>query len=91
VAVNTHQRFEPHDRALAAVAAALRPGARFVSLTHDWAIERRLPLATWRALVERDAAATGFAELSWATRAFRSGSATLLVATRPRLTPAAER
>ena len=90
VAVNTHQLFEPHSRALAVLGAAVRPGGRFVSVTHDWAIERRLPLGAWRTLVEADAAAAGFRDLTWSNRAFRSGPATLLVAAAADPRPSAE-
>lgn len=40
VAVNSIQMWEPLADSLAEVARALRPGARLVTLTHDWAIER---------------------------------------------------
>ena len=35
----------------------LAPRGRFVSLTHDWAIEKHEPLPAWRERVERDAGA----------------------------------
>lgn len=41
VAVNSIQLWEPLDGSLAEVARVLRPGARLVTLTHDWAVRRR--------------------------------------------------
>ncbi|HEV2309135.1 MAG TPA: class I SAM-dependent methyltransferase, partial [Acidimicrobiia bacterium] len=81
VAVNCHQCFEPHDVALAQLSRALAPGARFVSLTHDWAIEKRQPVPVWREQVERDAAAAGFGDPAWSAGRYRSGTATQLVLT----------
>ena len=40
IAVNSIQMWEPLADSLAEVARVLRPGARLVTLTHDWAIER---------------------------------------------------
>jgi len=80
VAVNCHQCFAP-DVALARVAGVLTPGGRFVSLTHDWAIEKHEPLPAWRERVERDAARAGLGAPTWSTGRYRSGSATLLVLT----------
>lgn len=40
VAVNTIQLWDALDESLAEVARVLRPGARLVTLTHDWAIQR---------------------------------------------------
>ena len=40
IAVNSIQMWEPLTDSLAEVARVLRPGARLVTLTHDWAIER---------------------------------------------------
>jgi len=80
VAVNCHQCFAP-GVALAHVAEVLAPGGRFVSLTHDWAIERHEPLPAWRERVERDASSAGLGAPTWSTGRYRSGSATLLVLT----------
>jgi ubiquinone/menaquinone biosynthesis C-methylase UbiE len=40
IAVNTLQLCEPIAATAAELARVLRPGARFVSLTHDWAVEK---------------------------------------------------
>ena len=40
VAVNSIQMWEPLDASLREVSRVLRPGARLVAITHDWAIER---------------------------------------------------
>jgi SAM-dependent methyltransferase len=39
VTVNTIQLWEPFEASVAEVARVMRPGARLVSYTHDWAIE----------------------------------------------------
>lgn len=80
VAVNCQQLFEPHGEAMRRLADVLAPGGRFVSLTHDWAIERQAPRPTWSAMVERDAHAAGFVRVSWDHGHYRSGAATVLVA-----------
>jgi hypothetical protein len=38
--VNTIQLWDPFKESVAEVARVMRPGARLVSFTHDWAIER---------------------------------------------------
>jgi len=81
VAVNCHQCFAPHDVALARLRGVLVAGGRFVSLTHDWAIEKRQPLPAWRRGVERDAATAGFSAPAWSAGGYRSGAATQLVLT----------
>ena len=39
VTVNTIQLWDPFEKSVAEVARVMRPGARLVSYTHDWAIE----------------------------------------------------
>jgi arsenite methyltransferase len=82
VAVNTHQLWQPHAPAAHAVASALRPGGRLVTVTHDWAIEKSVPIAEWRAQVGDDLVAAGFEEPTWSTSRYRSGSGTCLVTRR---------
>lgn len=82
VAVNCHQCFEP-GVALTHLRRVLVAGGRFVSLTHDWAIEKRQPLPAWRDLVARDAATAGFGAPVWSTGHYRSGGATQLVLRAP--------
>lgn len=40
ITVNTIQLWDPFKESVAEVARVMRPGARLVSFTHDWAIER---------------------------------------------------
>lgn len=40
VAVNSIQLWDPIEASVAEVARVMRPGARLVSLTHDWALKR---------------------------------------------------
>jgi ubiquinone/menaquinone biosynthesis C-methylase UbiE len=40
ICVNTIQLWDPFEKTVAEVARVLRPQKRFVSFTHDWAIER---------------------------------------------------
>lgn len=75
VAVNCQQFWDPHRTSVGAIAAALRPGGRLVTLTHRWAIAKRHLVAEWRALVEGDLRASGFADLEWSEDRFRSGPA----------------
>jgi hypothetical protein len=77
--VNCHPCFEPHDVALAHLGRVLGPGV--VSLTHDWAIEKRQPVPAWREQVERDATSAGFSDPAWSVGRYRSGAATQLVLT----------
>ncbi|HWW44333.1 MAG TPA: methyltransferase domain-containing protein [Acidimicrobiia bacterium] len=81
VAVNCHQCFAPHDVALAHLRGVLVGGGRFVSLTHDWAIEKHQPVPAWRRGVEQDAATAGFSAPAWSAGRYRSGAATQLVLT----------
>ena len=80
VAVNCHPCFEP-DVALAHLGRVLAPGARFVSLTHDWAIEKHRPVPAWREQVEQDATAAGLGDPAWSAGRYRSGAAIQLVLT----------
>ena len=79
--MNCQQCFEPHDVALTRLGRVLAPGGHFVSLTHDWAIERHRPLPGWREQVERDAAAAGLTDPAWSSVRYRSGAATRLTLT----------
>jgi SAM-dependent methyltransferase len=51
VTVNTIQLWDPFEESVAEVARVMRPGARLVSYTHDWAIERfgGKPVDVWAA------------------------------------------
>lgn len=80
VAVNSHQLWRPHRDSVAAIADALRPGGRLVTLTHQWAITKRQPLQAWTAQVESDLAEVGFATPLWSEASYRSGHALGLLA-----------
>jgi SAM-dependent methyltransferase len=75
VAVNNEQLWDPHLSSLEAIAGALRPGGRLVTLTHQWAITKRATLADWKAMTEADLAVTGLASPTWTESRFRSGPA----------------
>lgn len=80
IAVNSIQLWEPLDGSLAEVARVLRPGARLVTLTHDWAIPRStgLSVADWLDHVDRTAHAVGLGAMrSWRATAERGGSVAL--------------
>jgi SAM-dependent methyltransferase len=49
ITVNTIQLWSPFEASVAEVARVMRPGARLVSYTHDWAIERfgGMPIDDW--------------------------------------------
>jgi SAM-dependent methyltransferase len=75
IAVNNEQLWDPHLSSLGAIARALRPGGRLVTLTHQWAITKRATLAGWTAMIEADLAVSGLAPPTWTESRFRSGSA----------------
>lgn len=84
IAVNTIQLWDPFPASAAEVARVLRPGGRFVSFTHEWAIHRSTGLTAedWT----RDAADVfgqcGLGETrSWSVPA-RSGPSIALTARR---------
>jgi SAM-dependent methyltransferase len=61
VAVNTWQLCEPFADHVAILRAALKPGGRFVALTHDWAAATHAPSAeTWLDKVRAAFEAGGF-------------------------------
>jgi arsenite methyltransferase len=80
IAVNTEQLWDPHRASVQAVSDVLRPGGRFVSLTHAWAITKRQTLSAWRALVEADVAASSLETPVWSESRYRSGPAVRWVA-----------
>jgi ubiquinone/menaquinone biosynthesis C-methylase UbiE len=68
IAVNTVQIFDPLGESLAEIARVLRPGAAFVTLTHDWAIEKSTnrSVADWLHWIEIEADQVGLHNLhSW--------------------------
>lgn len=61
VAVNTWQLCEPFADHVAILRSALKPGGRFVSLTHDWAAATHAPSAdAWLTAVREAFEAGGF-------------------------------
>lgn len=84
IAVNTMQLLDPLEEGIAELARVLRPGARLVTFTHDWAIRRGagVPVEDWLARMSRLLAAKGFGEpRHWRARA-ESGRSVVLVARR---------
>ena len=83
VTVNSMQLWEPMEVALREIARVLAPGGRLVTLTHRWAIEKRMPLAQWiettGALLRR----CGFVEITHRSVPFRSGEGLVLGARMP--------
>jgi ubiquinone/menaquinone biosynthesis C-methylase UbiE len=82
IAVNTIQMFDPLGPSLAEIARVLRPGSRFVTLTHDWAIERSTgrTVEAWAQWVEQHACEVGLGRMRcWraAAEAGRSVAMTL--------------
>lgn len=75
IAVNCEQFWDPHRDSLEAIANALRPGGRLVTVTHQWAIEKRHSLPDWKALVHADLASTGLGAPTWSEDRYRSGPA----------------
>jgi SAM-dependent methyltransferase len=73
-AVNSIMLWKPLAVSAAEVARVLRPGARLVTITHDWAL--RDPSA-----VERGLAENGFTDVSRRPAEADEGRATMLVAT----------
>ncbi|GGM57492.1 hypothetical protein GCM10012275_30760 [Longimycelium tulufanense] len=79
--VNTIQLWQPFDRSVAEVARVLRPGARLVSVTHDWAIRRRtgMDVEKWAAHTTETFARHGFVDVRhWRARAERGRSVALV-------------
>jgi ubiquinone/menaquinone biosynthesis C-methylase UbiE len=62
IAVNSIQLWEPLDVSLCEVSRVLRSGARLVTLTHDWAIERSTgqDVDTWSERIRALSEASGF-------------------------------
>jgi hypothetical protein len=84
IAVNSEQLWDLHAASAKAVAAVLPMGARFVSLTHTWAIEKRQSIDEWAAMVSEDLEVAGFAVPTWSAAKYRSGDAVQLSTTKLR-------
>ena len=83
VAVNSMQLWEPLDVALREIARVLAPGGRLVTLTHRWAIEKRVPLDQWLDTTGTLLRRCGLVETTHRTAPFRSGEGLVLVARLP--------
>lgn len=83
VAVNSMQLWEPLDAALREIARVLAPGGRLVTLTHRWAIEKRVPLDQWLDTTGTLLRRCGFVETTHRTAPFRSGEGLVLGARLP--------
>ena len=83
IAVNCEQFWDPHRDSLEAIASALRPGDRLVTVTHQWAIEKRHSLPDWKALVQADLAGAGLGAPTWSEDRYRSGPAIAYLAQQP--------
>jgi ubiquinone/menaquinone biosynthesis C-methylase UbiE len=84
IAVNSIQLWEPPDVSLREVSRVLRSGARLVTLTHDWAIERSTgkEVDGWSEWIRVLAESSGFtAPRVWRGKA-ESGKPVAFVATR---------
>ncbi len=83
VAVNSMQLWEPLDAALREIARVLAPGGRLVTLTHRWAIEKRVPLDQWLDATGILLRRCGLVETTHRTAPFRSGEGLVLRARLP--------
>jgi SAM-dependent methyltransferase len=83
VAVNTWQLCEPFASHVDIVRSALKPGGRFVALTHDWAAATHAPSAeAWLAAARTAFEEDGFAILECGRGRSEKGRILLLVAER---------
>ncbi len=83
VAVNSVQLWESLPDALREVRRVLSPTGAFVSVTHQWAIEKRAPLGPWIEMMSLFLAEGGFTGIAHRTVRFRSGEALVLRARVP--------
>jgi ubiquinone/menaquinone biosynthesis C-methylase UbiE len=72
ISVNTIQLWSPLDRSVAELARTMRPGAKLVTLTHEWVIKRakRTTVAAWFAELCPVFEAAGFTDVRhWQAKA----------------------
>lgn len=84
IAVNSVQFWNPLATNIAEVARVLRPGARLVTVTHDWALARAGLGSTtdWLTAAKRALADTGFSEIDSWTGEAEDGHVVVLCASR---------
>lgn len=84
LAVNCAQVFEPMEDSYREISRVMMPGARFVSLTHDWAVLRHSEsVSRWLADVRSACASCGLAQMEdWSGEA-RSGGTVGFTAIKP--------
>jgi ubiquinone/menaquinone biosynthesis C-methylase UbiE len=83
VAVNSLQLWDPLVESARDVARVLRAGARLVTLTHTWAIEKKAPVEAWLEQTRSVLATAGFSTfLEDRSGRARSGATVTLEATR---------
>lgn len=83
LAVNTLQLCEPIANTAAELARVLRPGGRFISLTHDWAAAKHAPSAgAWTQAMLAAFVEAGFVEGSAFPAKAEGGRSIVLTATR---------
>jgi ubiquinone/menaquinone biosynthesis C-methylase UbiE len=83
IAVNVMQLCEPIEATATELARLLRPGARLVSLTHDWAIRKHAATVdAWLADTKRALSALGFIDVGTGRGRAESGTIVRLTARR---------
>ncbi len=81
IAVNCIQLWDPLVLAVEEIARVIRGGGKIATVTHCWAIEKRVPLNEWTDTISELLTTHNFAEIKWETRDFRSGCGLALSAT----------
>jgi ubiquinone/menaquinone biosynthesis C-methylase UbiE len=83
IAVNSLQLCEPFAATCAELARVLKPGARLVSLTHDWALARHAgTVEAWLEMARRALQAAGFEDVNDARGSAEKGRIVVLTARR---------
>jgi ubiquinone/menaquinone biosynthesis C-methylase UbiE len=84
LAVNTIQLWNPLAEGVAEVARVLRPGGRFVTFTHDWAIRRSTgrEVEDWAADVTATCRENGLTDAKWWRATAESGRSIAFTAQR---------